>query len=87
MPDSFYSYDSQVSKRRPAKATEIPPFERRNWLLHLHYVRKEYAICKALINEIHAESGGLAEYAMYVNALILREEGKCNYKSHFNPIP
>ena len=67
--------EQKVSKRRPGKATEIPLFERRNWLLHLHYVRKEYAICKALITEILAESGSVCEYAMYVKALILREEG------------
>jgi len=67
--------EQKVSRRRPGKATEIPLYERRNWLLHLHYVRKEYAICKALIQEILLESAGVCEYAMYVKALILREEG------------
>ena len=27
-------------------APEIPLFERKNWLLHLHYVRKDYERCK-----------------------------------------
>ena len=75
--------EQKVSKRRPGKATEIPLFERRNWLLHLHYVRKEYAICKALINEVLTESGDVCEYAMYVKALILREEGTSQqYSKH-----
>lgn len=68
--------EQKVSKRRPGKALEIPLFERRNWLLHLHYVRKEYPICKALINEILTEAAGMCEYAVYVKALILREEGE-----------
>lgn len=70
------SLEQKVSKRRPGKVTEIPLFERRNWLLHLHFVRKEYPICKALINEILTESGEVCEYAMYIKALILREEGE-----------
>ena len=68
--------EQKVSKRRPGKAPELPLFERRNWLVHLHYARKEYPICKALINEILDESDGLCEYALYVKALILREEGE-----------
>ena len=76
--------EQKVSKRRPGKATEIPLFERRNWLLHLHYVRKEYAICKALINEILTESENVCEYAMYVKALILREEGMYIHSSYGN---
>ena len=29
---------------RPKKAPELPALERRNWLIHLHYVRKEYEV-------------------------------------------
>ena len=47
-------------------APEIPIFERRNWLIHLHYVRKEYEQCKSLIKEQLGESGGMCEYAVYV---------------------
>ncbi|CAL1533275.1 unnamed protein product, partial [Lymnaea stagnalis] len=61
---------------RPKKAPEIPVFERRNWLIHLHYVRKEFETCKGLIREQLAESGGMCEYALYVQGLILRQEGK-----------
>ncbi|XP_033754504.1 Bardet-Biedl syndrome 4 protein-like [Pecten maximus] len=63
-------------KPKPRKAPELPIFERRNWLIHLHYVRKEYESCKSLIKEQLAESGGMCEYAVYVQALILRQEGK-----------
>ncbi|XP_060081334.1 Bardet-Biedl syndrome 4 protein-like [Ylistrum balloti] len=63
-------------KPKPRKAPELPIFERRNWLIHLHYVRKEYDSCKSLIREQLAESGGMCEYAVYVQALILRQEGK-----------
>nr|KAG5708037.1 hypothetical protein BaRGS_025175 [Batillaria attramentaria] len=57
-------------------APEIPLFERRNWLIHLHYVQREFDKCKFLIRELLAESGGMCEYAVYVQALILRQEGK-----------
>ncbi|OWF54543.1 Bardet-Biedl syndrome 4 protein homolog [Mizuhopecten yessoensis] len=63
-------------KPKPRKAPDLPIFERRNWLIHLHYVRKEYDSCKSLIKEQLAESGGMCEYAVYVQALILRQEGK-----------
>ncbi|XP_045191416.2 Bardet-Biedl syndrome 4 protein-like isoform X2 [Mercenaria mercenaria] len=63
-------------KPKPRKAPDIPIFERRNWLIHLHYVRKEYEQCKQLIKEQLGESGGMCEYAVYVQALILRMEGK-----------
>ncbi|KAH3798764.1 hypothetical protein DPMN_152367 [Dreissena polymorpha] len=64
------------SRAKPRKAPDIPIFERRNWLIHLHYVRKEYEQCKNIIKEQLAESGGMCEYAVYVQALILRMEGK-----------
>lgn len=45
-------------------APELPIFERKNWLIHLHYVRKEYDTCKSLIKEQMGESGGMCEYAV-----------------------
>ena len=53
-------------------APEIPIFERRNWLIHLHYVRKEYEQCKSLIKEQQGESGGMCEYAVYVLGTFLK---------------
>ncbi|XP_022103425.1 Bardet-Biedl syndrome 4 protein-like isoform X2 [Acanthaster planci] len=63
-------------KARPKKAPELPIFERRNWLIHLHYVRKEYEVCKMLIKEQVAETSGMCEYPLYVQALILRQMGR-----------
>ena len=30
-------------------APEILIFERRNWLIHLHYIRKDFETCKVLL--------------------------------------
>ncbi|NXT84813.1 BBS4 protein, partial [Zapornia atra] len=57
-------------------APELPVPERNNWLIYLLYVRQDYEECKALIKEQLQESNGLCEYAVYVQALILRLEGK-----------
>ncbi|KAM9568857.1 BBSome complex member BBS4-like isoform 4-T4 [Salvelinus alpinus] len=67
---------SEIRKPRPKKAPELPILERRNWLIHLHYIRKDYEICKSIIKEQLQETGGMCEYAVYVQALILRLEGK-----------
>ncbi|XP_050711452.1 Bardet-Biedl syndrome 4 protein-like isoform X2 [Eriocheir sinensis] len=64
------------AKIRPRKAPELQTVERRNWLIHLHYVRKEFDICKQLIREQLEETRGMCEYANYVQGLILRQEGK-----------
>ncbi|XP_014673640.1 PREDICTED: Bardet-Biedl syndrome 4 protein-like [Priapulus caudatus] len=58
------------------KAPELPLIERRNWLIHLHYVRREYDACKALIREQLAETHSMCEYALYVQGLIMRGEGQ-----------
>ncbi|ELU12061.1 hypothetical protein CAPTEDRAFT_94608, partial [Capitella teleta] len=57
-------------------APELAIFERRNWLIHLHFVRKEYDTCKVIVKEQLAETNGMCEYAVYVQALILRQEGR-----------
>jgi len=51
-------------------APEISIHERRNWLIHLHYVRKEFDECKMVVKEQLAESQGICEYAVYVQGLI-----------------
>lgn len=65
-----------VVKPKPKKAPELPIYDRRNWLIHLLYIRKEYEQCKKIIKEQLAETNGSSEYAVYVHALILRLEGK-----------
>ena len=57
-------------------APELPSLERRNWLIHLHYVRQDYEVCKQIIKKQLAESHSMCEYANYVQGLILRQEGK-----------
>ena len=34
-------------------APEIPVFERKNWLIHLHYIRKDFETCKVCSKLIH----------------------------------
>ena len=58
-------------------APELPIFERRNWLIHLHYIRKEFETSKGLVKEQLEESNGMCEYAVYV-------QGMMNYGS-FQP--
>ncbi|KAA0724790.1 Bardet-Biedl syndrome 4 protein [Triplophysa tibetana] len=58
--------NTDVKKPRPKKAPELPILERRNWLIHLHYIRKDYDTCKAVIKEQLQETLGMCEYAVYV---------------------
>ena len=51
-------------------APELPIFERRNWLIHLHYIRKEFETCKLLVKEQLEESNGMCEYAVYVQGMM-----------------
>ncbi|TRY95998.1 hypothetical protein DNTS_002159 [Danionella cerebrum] len=74
--DLQFPLSSDLKKPRPKKAPELPILERRNWLIHLHYIRKDYETCKAIIKEQLHETQGMCEYAVYVQALIMRLEGK-----------
>ncbi|XP_070537320.1 BBSome complex member BBS4-like [Ptychodera flava] len=75
-PPSKVPEPPPASRPRTKKAPELPIFERRNWLIHLHYVRKEYDTCKSLIKEQLQETQGMCEYAVYVQGLIMRLEGR-----------
>ncbi|XP_062255039.1 Bardet-Biedl syndrome 4 protein isoform X1 [Platichthys flesus] len=57
-------------------APELPIVERRNWLIHQHYIHKDFDTCKVIVKEQLQETNGTCEYAIYVQALILRLEGK-----------
>ncbi|XP_054419795.1 Bardet-Biedl syndrome 4 protein isoform X2 [Pteronotus mesoamericanus] len=70
-PASAESQNPQLKK-----ALEFPILEKQNWLIHLHYIRQDYEACKTVIKEQLRETQGLCEYAIYVQALILRLEGK-----------
>ena len=50
--------------------------EKRNWLVHMLYVRQEYDACLEVIEEALKESRGMSEYPMYVKALIKRQHGE-----------
>ena len=50
--------------------------QKRNWKIHLHYTRGEYADCLTVIERQLKATKGLCEYALYVKALIRRQEGK-----------
>ncbi|CAG0922808.1 unnamed protein product, partial [Notodromas monacha] len=60
----------------PSSALELASVDRRNWLIHLHFVRQEHDICKRLIEEQLDETRGMCEYANFIMAVILRHEGK-----------
>ncbi len=57
-------------------APELPTLERRNWLIHSHFVRGEHEVCKSVIRQQLEETRGMCEYANYVQGVILRQEGK-----------
>ncbi|KAG1678112.1 Bardet-Biedl syndrome 4 protein [Nymphon striatum] len=66
-------YSSQL---KSYQVSNLPSIERRNWLIHLHFVRKDFDVCKSLIQEQLEETNNLCEYALYTKAKILRCEGK-----------
>ncbi|KAI5691299.1 Tetratricopeptide repeat [Leishmania braziliensis] len=49
--------------------------ERRNWLIHLLYIRQEYSNCLHVIESQLRETEGTCEYALYVKGLLKRLEG------------
>ena len=51
-------------------APELHAVEGRNWLLHRHYTRKEFGICKILIQEELERTQGKHEYANYIQVAI-----------------
>eukprot|EP00937_MAST-01D_sp_MAST-1D-sp2_P001409 g1409.t1 len=50
--------------------------ERRNWQIHLAFVRHEHKECLRMIEQQLRECNGVCEYALYVKALILRRQGR-----------
>ena len=47
-------------------APELNLVERRNWMIHIHYVRKELDTCRALVKEQLQETSDMCEYACYI---------------------
>lgn len=52
--------------------------ERRNWHIHMCYVRQDHKECLKVIDDELRACGGMAEYPIYVKGLILRGQGKVN---------
>nr|CAD7201871.1 unnamed protein product [Timema douglasi] len=57
-------------------APESPLLESRNWLIHIHYSRREFDVCRMYIQEELERSSRMAEYPNYIMGIILRHEGK-----------
>jgi Bardet-Biedl syndrome 4 protein len=72
-PSPATSSSNQIVKD---KAPKLPSLQGQNWLLHLYYIRKDFKQCKEIIKEQLASTNGMCEYAMYVQALIMRQEGR-----------
>ncbi|XP_061036078.1 Bardet-Biedl syndrome 4 protein isoform X2 [Eubalaena glacialis] len=68
-------FPASAESLKPRLKKEFPILEKQNWLIHLHYIRKDYEACKDVIKEQLQETQGLCEYAIYVQALIFRLEG------------
>ncbi len=47
-------------------APELSTLERRNWLIHTHYVRREFEVCKQIARQQLEETKGMCEYANYI---------------------
>jgi len=74
--------DAQVTRTPSQGSVGGPPpgqstiRERRNWLIHVYYVRQDFFDCLVLIEDQLTECKGLCEYAIYVKALIKRANGE-----------
>jgi len=51
---------------------------KRNWIIHMLYVRQDYDECISVINDQIEEWDELSEYAIFVKALIKRHRGEIN---------
>lgn len=50
--------------------------DKRNYFIHLLYVRQEFDECLRQIEKVLDETDGLCEYAVYVKGLIMRQRGR-----------
>ena len=52
--------------------------EQQNWLIHMQYIRQEYDDALKTIDQQLKDCSGMAEYPIYVKALIKRQRGEIN---------
>eukprot|EP00961_Rhodomonas_salina_P090604 1219013-Rhodomonas_salina.1 len=57
--------------------------QKRNYLIHQLYVRKDWDECLTLIEDTLEKVNQLAEYPLYVKGLILRHRGNIQDSLHF----
>ena len=60
------NWESTRNHTSRVPAPELNLVERRNWMIHIHYVRKEFDTCKALLKEQLQETNEMCEYACYI---------------------
>lgn len=63
---SSFFFNPQVMRRLFISAPEPTPIESNNWLIYTRYARKEFEICKLIIEEELIKSKGCNEYASYI---------------------
>ena len=66
----FWKFFPTIPCPARVSAPELPTLERRNWLIHLHYTRKEFDACKSIIRSQLDETRGMCEYANYIQGRI-----------------
>lgn len=70
------SVQSKASSHSSKSHGEKNMSDRRNWYLYHLFARQEYARCRSGIEAQLRETGGTCEYALYLKALLKRNEGK-----------
>nr|CAD7571259.1 unnamed protein product [Timema californicum] len=56
-------------------APESPLLESRNWLIHIHYSRREFDVCRMYIQEELERSSRMAEYPNYIMGITGQAHG------------
>jgi len=67
-----------MAPKKAVKKAGVVLRERQNWLIHMQYTRQEYNACLETIEQQLKECRGMAEYPIYVKALIKRQRGEIN---------
>jgi Bardet-Biedl syndrome 4 protein len=76
--DVFRGLSSGTPGRLPARMAQsnTTSREKHNWLIHTLYMRQDFKECSKVIEDQLRSCNGHSEYALYVKALIMRQDGK-----------
>ena len=66
----------ETGRRSARGANAAPRRERRNFLIHHLYVRREFRQCEKVLAQQLKDTDGRSEYALFVKALVRRQQGK-----------